>query len=348
MDKTAPNSIFLYTLDLDEGTKIDVHDDVTVDGVQCVAIDYDHLQHWKAEGRWPEEAPHVHTAMQARDEAFVRGNASPMGSEDIQRLFSAEKTHWYPVGDQQIEDAVGAYTHERLKVNLLLDFNDAAHEKPHLTVGVDKRNVDVERFDGASSVFHVADDKVHANFIDESALFPKQRARLLERKDTVSLPSKLSESKAFKNKTPSLADVSLGIQSDKKGDIQYADRVHVLGDISDLEVHVDGAILDTSDDIEYPVAMERGQTEFVFWGDDEALQPAYDAMREREKIQGGVTKVVELNPPALHSVVMMNGLMNCQSSVIYENPDTRRGYSHEAAEHIQAHRFPDQDFYDPA
>lgn len=194
----------------------------------------------------------------------------------------------------------------KTKINLILDFKTASQS--NLAVGNDK-DIDPELFNGGVPIVSITTPAAHVNFIDNASLSDEQKQQLLS-SNTVDF----SEEKDLIQKgvhvlpQTGLSSFITGLRSKTHG----VDAVHIMGDISGLNVELDTPSLlpkfmtkvDLAEHKNYPFSQTRGNTEFHFWGENN--NDAYESALEQEKRQGVISKTIDLDDYELKSNVILS------------------------------------------
>lgn len=194
----------------------------------------------------------------------------------------------------------------KTKVNIILDFNTASQS--NLKIGNDK-DIDQELFNGATPIISVTTSAAHINFINKDSLSDEQKELLLD-SDPIDFSNKDDVLNKGVHIFPQTAISSFLNTLHKK--THGVDTVHVIGDISGLNVELDTPSLlpkfmthvNLLEQKNYPFTQSRGNTDFTFWGENN--NDAYEKALEKETRQGMISKTVNLDDYDLKSNVILS------------------------------------------
>ncbi len=194
----------------------------------------------------------------------------------------------------------------KTKINIIVDFETASHS--NLAVGNNK-GIDPELFNGTTPIVSITTPTAHVNFIDSTSLSDEQKQQLLDSNAT-----DFSDKKDLVQQGVHILP-QMGISSfidNIRGKSQNVDTVHIIGDISGLNIELDTPSLlpkfmtsvNLVEQKSYPFSQTRGETEFTFWGENN--NDAYEAALEKELRQGTISKTLNLDDYEIKDNVILS------------------------------------------
>lgn len=193
----------------------------------------------------------------------------------------------------------------KTKVNVIVDFSSASQSI--FSMGKREKIIAPILFNDSAMV-SATQKGIHVNLIDSNALSEDQKQNLL---DHNALP--LSDDDMAKDicfLPQGIVDRTLSTIREKT---RGADTVHVLGDISGLDIVLERSkalfiqnadAVNLADHKSYPFTQKQGHTDFIFWGDNN--QEEQEATLEQEKRQGIISKTIDLNQHNLENLVILS------------------------------------------
>ncbi|MGH1456285.1 MAG: hypothetical protein ACRBDI_05855 [Alphaproteobacteria bacterium] len=199
------------------------------------------------------------------------------------------------------------------KTNIIIDFADASETE--LSVGNRKNILPPELFTNDASLISVTEQGVHVNFIDNNALKIEQKQALLDQ-NALDLSNH--------NESAKLCILPQGMISrmfnKRRENAIGADIVHILGDVSGLNVKIENPSrlthpeIDLSEQKKYPFTNRQGNTDFIFWGENN--DAGHQSALKKEKHQGVISKTFDLENGDIQSNVIISPTSN--APIFYE------------------------------